>query len=307
MRKKLQGGVWPTMLTPFTQDDQVDYEALGRLVDWYIGRGVHGLFAVCQSSEMFRLSLGERAGIAEFVVKRAAGRVPVVASGHISDSPHDQAAELTVMAGTGIDALVLITNRLAAPEDSDEVFAEQLQRLIEQLPQNLPLGLYECPYPYKRLVSPELLKWCADSGRFQFLKDTCCDLDTLKLRMEAVRGSGLQIYNANAATLLESLPLGIAGYSGVMANFHPELYVWLLRYHAERPEEAAQLMDFLSVAAWVEKQLYPVSAKYYLMLEGVLEQWSARTADARELSATYRLELGQLRRLSDTYRGRIAQ
>ncbi|AEI43234.1 dihydrodipicolinate synthase family protein [Paenibacillus mucilaginosus] len=307
MRRKLQGGVWPTMLTPFTKEDKVDYEALGRLVEWYIDRGVHGLFAVCQSSEMFRLTLGERAGIAEFVVKKAAGRVPVVASGHIADSPEDQAAELTVMAGTGIDALVLITNRLAGPGDPDEVMAEQLQRLIERLPQDLPLGMYECPYPYKRLISPELLKWCADSGRFQFLKDTCCDLETLRLRMDAVRGSGLQIYNANSATLLESLPLGIAGYSGVMANFHPELYVWLLNRFREEPEETGGLMDFLSVAAWVEKQLYPVSAKYYLKLEGVLDHWSARTADARDLTATHRLELEQLRRLTETYRRRIAQ
>ena len=50
-------GVYPVMLTPFTEDDQVDYESLGRLVDWYIEKGVDGLFADCQSSEMFFLSL----------------------------------------------------------------------------------------------------------------------------------------------------------------------------------------------------------------------------------------------------------
>ena len=53
-------GVYPVMLTPFTEDDQVDYESLGRLVDWYIEKGVDGLFADCQSSEMFFLSLEER-------------------------------------------------------------------------------------------------------------------------------------------------------------------------------------------------------------------------------------------------------
>lgn len=40
-------GVYPVMLTPFTEDDQVDYESLGRLVDWYIEKGVDGLFADC--------------------------------------------------------------------------------------------------------------------------------------------------------------------------------------------------------------------------------------------------------------------
>ena len=43
----------------------------------------------CQSSEIFFLSLEERIEVAKFVVERAAGRVPVVASGHISDSIED--------------------------------------------------------------------------------------------------------------------------------------------------------------------------------------------------------------------------
>ena len=46
------GGAWPVMLTPFTRENEVDYEALGALIEWYIREGVSGLFAVCQSSEM---------------------------------------------------------------------------------------------------------------------------------------------------------------------------------------------------------------------------------------------------------------
>lgn len=71
------GGEWPTMLTPF-RDGAVDYPALEALVEWYIAHGVSGLFAVCQSSEMFFLSLEERVGIARFVNEKAAGRVPVI-------------------------------------------------------------------------------------------------------------------------------------------------------------------------------------------------------------------------------------
>ena len=33
---KFNDGVWPVMLTPFTDANEVDYEALGKLVDWYI-------------------------------------------------------------------------------------------------------------------------------------------------------------------------------------------------------------------------------------------------------------------------------
>ena len=298
MDNTIRSGVWPTMITPYTAGGDVDYDALGRLIEWYAAKGVDGLFAVCQSSEMFYLSLEERVKIAEYTVRRAGGRLPVIASGHISDGFDEQVEELNAMAGTGIDALVLITNRLAGPEESDETLKSRLAQLLERLPKELPLGFYECPYPYKRLVTPELLRWCVETGRFAFLKDTCCDLDLLGSRAEAVRDSGLKIYNANTATLLDSLKLGISGYSGVMANFHPELYVWLLRHWKDRPEEAQRLMPILTAASWVEKQLYPINAKYYLSLEGVLDSIIGRSKDAGEMSATFRLEIEQLRELS---------
>ncbi|MFB9273839.1 dihydrodipicolinate synthase family protein [Cohnella cellulosilytica] len=298
MDNTIRSGVWPTMITPYTAGGEVDYDALARLIEWYAAKGVDGLFAVCQSSEMFYLSLEERVKVAEYTVRRAGGRLPVIASGHISDGFDEQVEELNAMAGTGIDALVLITNRLAGPEESDETLKSRLAQLLERLPKELPLGFYECPYPYKRLVTPELLRWCVETGRFAFLKDTCCDLDLLGSRAEAVRDSGLKIYNANTATLLESLKLGISGYSGVMANFHPELYVWLLRHWKDRPEEAQRLMPILTAASWVEKQLYPINAKYYLSLEGVLDSIVGRSKDAEEMNATFRLEIEQLRELS---------
>ena len=56
MADKFPNGVYPVMLTPFTEQNQVDYAALGKLVDWYIEKGVAGLFADCQSSRCFSFS-----------------------------------------------------------------------------------------------------------------------------------------------------------------------------------------------------------------------------------------------------------
>lgn len=90
-KNNFPGGVWPVMLTPFTEDGQIDENGLRALVDWYIESGVKGLFAACQSSEIHELNFEERMRIAEITVSAAAGRVPVVASGHTSDSLEDQA------------------------------------------------------------------------------------------------------------------------------------------------------------------------------------------------------------------------
>ena len=133
----------------------------------------------------------------------------------------------------------------------------------------MALGIYECPYPYKRLMSGDLIKWCADTGRFAFLKDTCCDIRQLQQKIAFTKDTPLKIFNANSATLLESLKLGAAGFCGVMLNFHPELYGWLCRNWRKNMQKAQKLQDFATVASLIELQNYPTNAKYHMSLSGV--------------------------------------
>ena len=112
------------------------------------------------------------------------------------------------------------------------------------IPKDVPLGFYECPYPYKRIISPELLKWCADTGRFYFIKDTSCDIENMKAKLEVIKGTNLKLFNANTSTLLETLELGASGYSGVMANFHPELYVKLCNIYKETLQKQERSQTF---------------------------------------------------------------
>lgn len=305
MNSKFNKGVYPVMLTPFTEDNNVDYEALGKLVDWYLDNGVAGLFAVCQSSEMFFLTLEERVEIARYIVKRVNGRVPVIASGHISESEGDQIEELNKMAETGIDALIFITNRMAKEVEGDEIWMERTKKLMDNLPIDLPLGLYECPYPYKRVLSKEVTKWCADSGRFYFLKDTCCDINLIKEKLEVINDTNLQLFNANSSTLLESLKEGAAGYSGVMANFHSDLYVWLCANYDKESEKSKILMDFLTTASMIERQVYPVNAKYYQKSIGNFNSLYTRTKSASELNKTAKSEIDQLTDITEYIRGKL--
>lgn len=299
--QNIPDGVWPTMLTPFTSENRIDYLALEALVEWYIQKGVHGLFAVCQSSEMFTLTLAERVGIARCVKAVAAGRLPVIASGHVSCSLDDQADELLAMAQTGVDAVVLISNAFAQLHEPDDIWKSNLEKLLRRLPGEVPLGFYECPAPYKRLFAPELLRWVADTGRFWFLKDTSCNIDLIKARLEAVQGTQLKLYNANAATLLQSLKAGAAGYSGVMANFHPELFVWLVENWLKFPEQANRLARFLSLASVIEGRAYPVSAKYAMQLAGIPMTLHSRVAEMTSLTPSFKLEVEDLLAFSQEY------
>ena len=213
-----------------------------------------------------------------------------------------QIEEITKIAQTGVEAVVLVSGRIAKKSESDDVWKENVKTLLKEIPNDIKLGFYECPYPYKRLISPELLKWCADTGRFSFLKDTSCDIDNMKAKLEAVKNTQLKIFNANSATLLCTLEEGIAGYCGVMANFHPDLYVWLVNNYEKKPEEAQKLSDFLGFASVIELQGYPANAKYSLMIEGLDLKINTRANDACLLTSSKKMEVEQLYKLTQRIR-----
>lgn len=280
-------GVWPVMLTPFNAQREIDYDSLERLVEWYLASGVHGLFAACQSSEMFFLSDKETQELVSFIVRQVDGRVPVVASGHTACGVSQQVEQLNAMAETGVDGLILISNRLALAGESDQQALLSLQQLTAQLPTQVDLGIYECPYPYKRLLSDEIVAWCAASQRYTFIKDTCCDLPTIQRRLQLAQGSRLHLANANSQTLLASFQAGCQAYSGVMANFHPQLYVWLYENWRNQPQKAQSLSDYLSTAALVEHLDYPACAKFFQQQHGNFTTHVCRVRNSATYSAGF--------------------
>ncbi len=291
---KVTGGVYATMVTPY-KNGEIDYETAERLVDWYWREGCDGIFAACASSEIAFLSLDERVKLTRTVVRRARelaekdkSRAPlaIVASGHVSCSFYEQVKELQAIAAEGPDALILISNRMDIGNTTDEKWIEETQRLVDSLPSDIPLGIYESPIPYKRLLTEKMIKWCADSGRFYFIKDTSCDAAIIKKRVELCEGSNLKIFNANAQTLLESVKDGAFGYCGVMANVHPSVYSRLLKANDLNSEMCDKIQAYITLSTIMETLTYPCSAKYYLdKYEGIKMSTYSRSANEQNLTA----------------------
>ena len=301
MIHSIPDGVYPTMVTPYTDDNKIDYNAVEALLDWYHTHGVTGVFAICQSSEIFFLSFEERLALLDFIMKHRPKDMTIVASGHVADDRNTQIEEAKHFIDKGIDAYVFIANRFAAADESDDVLFERMEYAAAQLPE-IGLGVYECPYPYKRVLTPELLGRMAKTGRYQFLKDTCCDINMIRRKLKATEGSTLKIFNANSATLLESLRAGCAGFSGVMGNFHPELYADLCACYRTDPERAEKLQAFLGFASLAECQCYPVNAKYYLQLEGLPLNIDSRARDKKEFTPNRQDEIIQMQRLTNDFK-----
>ena len=301
MKKTIPDGVYPTMVTPFTEDNKIDYNAVEALIGWYAEKGVDGIFAICQSSEIFFLSFEERLELLRFVMKHTPKNISVVASGHVADDLSQQIEEAKAFVQEGIDAYVFISNRFAGEDESDSIFLKNMEKAVGEIGE-ISFGIYECPYPYKRIMTPSVLKELASTGRFTFLKDTCCDPQMINEKLSAVEGMGLKIYNANSASLLETLKMGCAGFSGVMANFHPEIYSWLCKNYDKEPEKAKQVQAFLGFASLAECQMYPVNAKYYLSLEGVPMGYACRSKDASGFTLSRRMEIEQMRDITIAFK-----
>lgn len=256
------------MVTPFRRDRSIDWQGLDALVDWYVDAGVAGLFAVCLSSEMFEMDAEERFALAARVVQRVDGRLPVVASGTFGPGPRAHIDGIKRMAGQGVAAVVVLASALASEQEDEEAWWASVEHLLHETG-DIPLGLYECPKPYHRLIQPGTLVRAVSSGRFLFIKETSGRLPLIKAKLDAVRGSNLRFYNANAETLLESLRLGADGFCGVSANFVPELWVWLCRHAHDEPKTADRLQAFLKNCEQVFTVCYPASAKHFLAMRGL--------------------------------------
>ena len=152
--KEIKNGVWPVMITPFTADNKIDFDAVKAIIDWYGANGCAGVFAVCQSSEMFFLDKEERLALAKCCIDYCHEKgLGVVVSGHVAEAVEDQIAEAQAIIDMGADSYVFISNQFGAPEDSEEVVKERIQYLLSRIECDR-FGIYECPSPTSASSAP---------------------------------------------------------------------------------------------------------------------------------------------------------
>ena len=269
------GGNWPVMITPFNKDKSIDWDSLDRLIEWYLSANSSGLFAVCQSSEMFDMSNQERLDLASHVVKQVDGRVPIIATGTFPDNGREQSEMVKKIYDVGVEVVIVLTNVFAACDESDEVWMRNIEKLLSET-DNIPLGLYECPYPYKRLIPPKTMEWVVDTNRFFWAKDTSENIIQIKERLSVLEDSNLSLYNAHTGSLLESLEAGVLGFAGIDSNYYPHLYSWMCKNWQKEPDLAKELQEFFNWGRKIIDHKYPLSAKEYLVMIEVINNSTTR-------------------------------
>lgn len=287
----------PVMLMPFTEDKKIDYKVLKDLVEFYLKAGAEGLFANCLSSEMFELGKDEMIDSINFIVNEVHGRVPIVATGSFGNTISEQADFIKEVYATGIEAVIVITSLLAEENDEENLFEDNVRKLMELTP-NIPLGFYECPIPYKRIMSPTFLSEIVQSDRIKYYKDTSLDLNSIKSKLHATQGfPEFGLFDAYMVHAVGSLQAGSAGLSCIQGNYFPELIVWLCKNYDD-PNLQVQIdkvQNFLIENMDVMHYAYPASAKYFLQLTGFEIQTSCRRTDIEPLDDETKEKLKQLK------------
>ncbi len=257
-------GAVPVMLTPFTSDNCIDFDAVDELVEFYIDAGVTGLFIDCLSGEVFALTPEERLQLARRVAKRANGRIAIAAGANFAATLQEQARELDDIYAAGADIAVVLISNLPHAED----ITGQLMQLAEMT--DVPLGLYECPHPTHRVLDEQQVAQLAAAGRYVFMKNTTKDLDMTVRKVRTAAGSALRIFEANVRYTPDTLRAGGCGHCGIIANPCPEL---VAAYNnpaiTDEVYRAGLQRALLALHDMMTANNYPASAKYILNQRGL--------------------------------------
>lgn len=279
-KKKLPGGFWPVMMTPYNEDLSIDYPGLKRLIHWYEDAGSTGLFANCASSEMYQLTAEERLELTRFVVKNS--KVPVVSTGTFYNNTEENIDFIREIHQTGVEAVVLIPSILVEKGASDIELFRSFERVLNNT-SDIPLGIYECPGPYHRLISPEMLDKLQASGRFYYFKDTSCDAAVVDQKIDVTSKSSLGIYNAHSPDALHSIQHGGDGISCIAGNFYPELFSYIWKHGRKKKQSVSvnKVNDFVLANDPVISKKYPLAAKYFMNLRGLNLNVNSRKATSQ--------------------------
>jgi 4-hydroxy-tetrahydrodipicolinate synthase len=263
----------PVMITPYNLKAEVDLDVVTTLIEFYLAAGVKGFFANCLSSEMFSITEDERLNLTAHIVKQVRGRVPVVATGSFGLTIADKALFIRKIYDTGIDAAIMITGHFAKEEDTDDVLLRNFEQLF-QATGDIPLGMYECPAPYKRIISPDAFRQLLSANRLIYHKDTSITHENVQAKLDILKetnNTSMEFYDAHTPNAAFSLQSGAKGMSSISGNFYPEAMVWMVNNatNADKQEDVKWLQEELTKVDPLIHIAYPMSAKYFLQKRGL--------------------------------------
>lgn len=205
-------GTLVALVTPFT-GGQVDYAAIERLVDWHVDQGTDALVPVGTTGESPTVDVTEHEKIIETIVKRADGRIPVVAG--TGGNATAEAVELTTFAkAVGADASLQVCPYYNKP--TQEGLYQHFATIAETC--DLPLILYNIPSRTGISITPETVARLAELEQVVAIKEATGSMDQASRILSLC---DLTVLSGDDSLTLPLMAIGGKGVVSVVANLVP--------------------------------------------------------------------------------------
>lgn len=254
------------LVTPMFEDGRLDWASLDNLLDFHLKNGTNAIVAVGTTGESATLDPSEHCKVMEHIVKKIAGRIPVIAGTGANSTT--EAIELTQAAkDIGADACLLVSPYYNKP--TQEGLYQHHKKIAESV--EIDQILYNVPGRTAVDMSNDTVLRLADVPNISGIKDATGDVPRGQKLIQALSGR-IPVYSGDDATACELILAGAKGNISVTANILPKLMSQLcaeaLAGNAKEALELNEKLISLNDKLFVESN--PIPVKYALAKMGLM-------------------------------------
>lgn len=211
-------GAGVAIVTPFTQDDKVNFEELGKMIDFQIAGGTDAIIICGTTGESSTLTHEEHDACIKFAVEHTAGRVPVIA-GTGSNSTAEAIRLSTHAQNNGADALLLVTPYYN--KATQKGLIQHYTAIANSV--DLPIILYNVPSRTGVNILPQTAVTLAKNVKnIVAVKEASGNISQVA-ELAALADGCIDIYSGNDDHVVPLLSLGGVGVISVLSNVMPKL------------------------------------------------------------------------------------
>jgi 4-hydroxy-tetrahydrodipicolinate synthase len=208
------------LVTPFTLDDQIDFNVLESLIEWHINAGTQGLVLAGTTGESATLSADEKISLAKAAVTFVQGRIKVLV-GNGSNNTAESIALTKRLNDIGIDGYLTVTPYYNKPTDAGLV--AHFSAIAAAT--NLPIILYNVPGRTLCDLNTDIVVKLAELNNIVGIKDATADLSRvalLKVQLNKLGKTNFALLSGDDASALDYCLAGGDGVISVTANIAPQ-------------------------------------------------------------------------------------
>lgn len=266
MKKHDFSGVGVAIVTPFDENEAVDFAALAQIVERIIAGGADYIVALGTTSESPTLTADERRAVAKFIKERTAGRVPLMI-GIGGNCTREVVATLKSGIADGYDAVLSVCPYYNKP--NQEGLYRHFKALAEASP--LPIVLYNIQGRTGVNMLPETVARLAkECGNIIGIKEASGNIDQMA-RVHELAPEGFALICGDDGLTVDAMRRGGAGVISVLAQLYPAEVAAVVRAAADgRFDEADALLAPLGeITSELFEEGNPVGIKTALSIKGV--------------------------------------